>query len=56
VGFVLYKYGRSQRRTAFTVAGIVMFVYPYFITSVAWMLALIPIVLLLLWLATRLGL
>jgi hypothetical protein len=56
VGYVLFSYGRRQRRTAFTVTGVLMFIYPYFITSVTWMLALIPILLLLLWLATRMGL
>lgn len=56
VGYVLFSYGRRQRRNAFTITGIVMFVYPYFVTSVGWMLGLIPILLLLLWLATRMGL
>jgi hypothetical protein len=31
-------------------------VYPYFASNIAWMLALAPVLLLLLWVATRLGL
>lgn len=56
IGFVLFRYGRSQRRGVFTVAGIALLIYPYFVTSVPWMLALAPLLLLLLWLATRMGL
>lgn len=56
IGFVLFRYGRSQRRGAFTLAGLALLVYPFFVTSVAWILALAPIVLLLLWAATRIGL
>ena len=56
VGFVLFRFGRSQQRLSFAVTGLVMLVYPYFITSVAWMLAIVPVLVLLLWLATRMGL
>ncbi len=56
VGFVLFKYGRSQKRVAFAVVGLIMLVYPYFITDIAWMLALVPVFCALLWLATRMGL
>jgi hypothetical protein len=56
VGFVLFSYGRSQKRVAFAVTGLVMLVYPYFVTNIVWMLALVPIFLLLLWFATRMGL
>ena len=56
IGFVLFRYGRSQGRGAFTIAGLALLIYPYFVTSVAWMLALAPVCLLLLWLATRMGL
>ena len=33
VGFVFYKYGRSMRRTPQIVGGIVLMVFPYFITD-----------------------
>jgi hypothetical protein len=56
IGFVLFRYGRRLRRTVFTAAGIVMLIYPYFVSSVPWMLGLVPVCLLLLWLATRMGL
>jgi hypothetical protein len=56
IGFVLFKFGRSRERFPFTVVGVLMLVYPYFVSSMAWMLALVPVFLLLLWLATRMGL
>jgi hypothetical protein len=56
IGFVLFKYGRSQQRMSFAVTGVIMLVYPYFITNVPWMLGVVPILLALLWLATRMGL
>lgn len=56
VGFVLFSFGRRQHRAVFTITGIVMLVYPYFVTSIPWILLLAPICLLLLWLATRMGL
>lgn len=56
IGFVLFRFGRSRERLPFTVVGIVMLVYPYFVSDVTWMLALAPVLLLLLWAATRIGL
>jgi hypothetical protein len=56
VGFVLFSFGKSQKRVAFTVFGLILLVYPYFITNIVWMLTLVPVFLLLLWLATRMGL
>ena len=56
VGFVLFSFGKSQKRVSFTATGIVMLVYPYFITNIAWMLAIVPVLLVLLWLATQMGL
>lgn len=56
IGFVLFKYGRNRERFPFIIVGVLMLVYPYFVSDVAWMLALAPVLLLLLWLATRLGL
>ena len=56
VGFVLFSYGRKQRRLPHGAIGFVMMVYPYFVSNVAVMLGLAPLCLLLLWLAVRLGL
>jgi len=56
VGFVLFRYGRKQRRMPHTLFGLIMMVYPYFLSNVAWMYGLIPLLLALLWLLVRLGL
>lgn len=56
IGFVLFSFGRRRERFPFIVVGVVMLVYPYFVSDVFWMLALAPVLLLLLWVATRLGL
>jgi CHASE2 domain-containing sensor protein len=56
VGFVLFRFGRRQQRLSFTVVGVLMLVYPYFVESVGWMLGLVPVLLFVLWLATRMGL
>ena len=55
VGFVLFKYGRKQGRPPQVILGLVMLVYPYFITDLAWMLGVLPLLLLLLWGLTRMG-
>lgn len=39
VGFVLFKFGRSQRRFPHTAVGLVMMGYPYLVTDVRWMIA-----------------
>ena len=56
VGYVLFSYGRKQHRLPNMIVGVVMLVYPYFITDLAWMLGLCPVLLVVLWLLTRLGL
>ena len=56
VGWVLFSYGRKQRRMPHAAIGLLMLVYPFFVPSVAWMLGLAPLFLALLWLLTRLGL
>ena len=33
VGFVFFKYGRKKQNPVFLIFGIVMMVYPYFITD-----------------------
>jgi hypothetical protein len=56
VGYVLFSYGRKQHRLPHTGVGVVMLIYPYFITEVVWMLAVLPVLLLVLWLLVQLGL
>jgi hypothetical protein len=55
VGFVLFKYGRKQGRPPQVILGLVMLVYPYVVTDLAWMLGVLPVLLLLLWGLTRIG-
>jgi hypothetical protein len=54
IGFVLFRYGRKQSRVPQTLIGISMLVYPYFISSVIWMLAVCALLLALLWLLVHL--
>lgn len=56
IGFVLFRYGRKQHRTPHTAIGLVMLIYPYAVSNVAIMLALVPLLCGLLWLAVRMGL
>lgn len=54
-GFVLFSYGRKQRRFPQTATGIVLMVYPYFVTNVGWMLAIGGALLALLFALVQLG-
>ena len=56
LGFVLFGYGRKQNRFPQMATGGLMMLYPYFVSSVPWMLAIVPLLLGLLWLAVRSGL
>lgn len=55
VGFGLFQFGRTQRRIPQLLAGIALMGYPYFVSSVAWMLAIGAAVVAALWLAVRAG-
>ena len=55
IGFVLFKYGRSQRRLPHSAVGLAMLIYPYFVPDVTLMLVLAPVLLALLWGAVKLG-
>ena len=55
IGFVVFSYGRKQRRFPHMCVGAVMTAYPYVVTNVAWMLGLVPVLLAALWLLTLLG-
>jgi hypothetical protein len=55
VGFVLFTYGRKARRLPHAVAGIIMLVYPYFISDVTVMLAVGAGLCVICWLLARLG-
>jgi hypothetical protein len=55
IGFVLFKYGRKQGRVPHVAFGVLLLVYPYFLTDLGWMLGVLPVLLLLLWVLTRVG-
>jgi len=55
VGFGLFMYGKKQTRVPQLVTGIALMVYPAFVASVAWMLAIAGALIGALWLATRNG-
>jgi predicted phage tail protein len=55
IGLVTFLYGKKQGRLPQLVIGFVLIVYSYFLSSVAWMLAIAAALLGLLWLVVRLG-
>jgi hypothetical protein len=55
VGFVCFAYGKRQGRVPQMLAGIVLCVYPYFVSNLMAMTAIAVAILLLLTLAVRLG-
>jgi hypothetical protein len=55
IGFVLLVYGRKLARGPQLVAGVVLTVFPYFVSSVAVTLVIAAVLLAALWLAVRLG-
>jgi len=55
VGFVLFTYGRRMGRPAHVWIGIVLLIFPYFVSSVAAMLGIACVLCLVLWLAAQRG-
>jgi hypothetical protein len=55
VGFVLFSYGKKQRRFPHTAMGIVLMIYPYFISDVGLMFMVGGLLMALLFALTRLG-
>jgi hypothetical protein len=56
IGWVLFSYGRKTRRMPQIAVGVIMLVYPYFVSNIAWLLGLVPALLALLWLLIKLRL
>ena len=56
VGFVAFVYGKRQTRVPQMVAGLVLMVFPYFVSSAGWMLAVAVAVIGLMVAAIKLGL
>ena len=55
VGYVLFMYGKRQRRFPQTATGIVLLVYPYFVGDVGMMLGIGAVLLALMAALVRLG-
>lgn len=56
VGFVLFVYGRRMGRMPQVLGGIVLMLYPYFVSSVGWLVAIGVGIVALIWLGLRAGL
>jgi len=55
VGFVAFSYGKRQERLPQLAAGVVLLVYPYFVSSLLWMSLIAVAVLGLMTAAIKLG-
>lgn len=55
VGYVAFVYGKRQRRVPQLVTGLTLLIFPYFVDSVALMLAVAAALVGLMWLAVKLG-
>lgn len=55
VGYVLFSYGRKMARPPQMVGGLVLMVYPYFVPSVLWMLAIGVALCAMIWVAVQRG-
>jgi hypothetical protein len=55
IGFVLFVYGKKQDRWPHLVSGLLMMVYPYFVSSVSMLVVPAACICLALWYAVRLG-
>jgi hypothetical protein len=56
IGFVLLVYGKRMGRFPQLAVGLVLFLFPYFVSSVLWTFAIAAVLLAGLWLAVRSGL
>lgn len=55
IGLGFFLYGKRQSRPLHLIAGVALMVYPYFVTSVAWMLGICAAVVAALYLAVNVG-
>ncbi len=55
IGFVLLSYGKKQQRLPQMVAGLLLMIFPYFVSNVALMGGIATAILALVWLAIRAG-
>ncbi len=56
IGLVAFMYGKRQGRLPHMAVGVVMMIYPYFVSNIPIMLAIAAVLSLGLWLAVRMGL
>ncbi len=56
VGFVLFVYGKKQSRIPHMAGGVMLMIYPYFVSNLIAMAAVGVAIIGLVWLAARLGL
>ncbi len=55
VGFVLFAYGKKMSRVPHLAVGLLLIIYPYFVSSLLWMLLVFVLLCGLLVLAKKLG-
>ena len=55
IGFVCFMYGKKQSRAPHLIAGIVLMVYPYFVSNLILSGGITVVILASLWLMVRLG-
>jgi hypothetical protein len=55
IGMVMFLYGKKQARIPQMVVGLVLIVFTYFLSSIAWMFVIAAALVGLLWLTLRLG-
>lgn len=55
VGYALFSYGKKQARLPQVIGGLVLMVYPYFVSSFAMMLVIGVLIAGATWLAVRMG-
>jgi hypothetical protein len=55
VGFVLFMYGKKQGRAPQLIAGLVLMVYPYFVSSLAMSAGIFVAIVAATWIAVRQG-
>lgn len=55
IGFVFFAYGKKQSRLPHMAAGVMLMIYPYFVSNLIAMTAVGAVIIALLWLAVRLG-
>lgn len=55
IGFVLFMYGKRMGRAPQLATGLVLLIFPYFVSSVFWMLGVASLLIGLCWVALRAG-